>query len=246
MAIAFPASPTLNQTTFTGGHSWYWSGKAWISLGSTSSTVVSDSAPSNSSPGVLWFNTSTAVLYTRIAGDWVEIAGGSVSNIPDLVITTSKLADNAVTTAKIQAGAITAAKLDPTIVYPIADGAVTAAKLAADTNPIVLDDISSQFDGSKAVFRLTQNQVLTNSIVDSKDLEVIINGIRLTPWVDTYTYPWQTPYSSFKGFKVDSSNLIIYNAPYRGDSAFLLLRRLSTSRQKQRYPYSATTIAFGD
>ena len=120
----------------------------------------------------------------------------------------------------------------------------------ADIGPTVLNDISGQFDGSKTVFNLMLDQTVINTIVDSKDLEVVIGGQRLAPYVDILPYPWLTPYDSFKGFRVKNTastgQLVIYNAPYRGDTAVLTLRQQTTTRQKRKYPYSATTIAFGD
>jgi hypothetical protein len=113
--------------------------------------------------------------------------------------------------------------------------------------PTVLNDISSQFDGSKTVFNLALDQSIINTVVDSKDLEVVIGGQRLAPYVDILPYPWLTPYDSFRGFRVkNTGQLVIYNAPYRGDTAVLTLRQQTTTRQKRKYPYSATTIAFGD
>lgn len=114
------------------------------------------------------------------------------------------------------------------------------------TQILVLNDISNQFDGSKTVFDLKADQTVINTTVDSKDVDVAINGLRLTPYVDTYTYPWITPYDSFKGFRVVAGKLILYNAPYRGDSSFIMLRSGSTTRQKRRYPFAATTVALGD
>ena len=113
-------------------------------------------------------------------------------------------------------------------------------------DPIIVNDISNQFNGRTAVFQLRQDQTLINSVVDSKDVEVIINGLRLTPYVDEIRFPWITPYDSSKGFRVVGSNLIIYNAPFIGDSASVTIRSSSVSRQKRRYPFSATTIALGD
>lgn len=114
------------------------------------------------------------------------------------------------------------------------------------TQILVLNDISNQFDGRKTVFDLKADQTVINTTVDSKDIEVAISGLRLTPYVDTYTYPWITPYDSFKGFRVVAGKLILYNAPYRGDSSFIMLRSGSTTRQKRRYPFAATTVALGD
>lgn len=122
----------------------------------------------------------------------------------------------------------------------------TSISTATSSAPLVLNDISTQFDGSKTVFALRQDQTSINTIVDSKDLDVAINGQRLAPYVDTLSYPWLTPYDSFRGFRVSGSNLIIYTAPPIGGTVSLILRQASTSRQKKKYPYSATTIAFGD
>ena len=113
-------------------------------------------------------------------------------------------------------------------------------------DPIVVNDISTQFDSVNTVFALNQNQTSINTIVDSKDLEVVINGARLTPYVKQQTYPWLVDYDSFRGFRVSGSNLIIYNAPAIGDSAAVIVRSISAAVQTRKYPYSATTIAFGD
>jgi hypothetical protein len=114
----------------------------------------------------------------------------------------------------------------------------------------ILNDISTQFTGAKAHFALKIDQTPVNSIIDSKDLEVVIGGLRLTPYVITYTWPWISTVDSFNGFRVrtfDSANYItIYNAPSRGTNSFIVLKPPSTTTQKRRYPFSAATIALGD
>jgi hypothetical protein len=114
------------------------------------------------------------------------------------------------------------------------------------TPNVVLNDISNQFDGIKTVFRLLENQTIINTIVDSKDLEVLINGVRLTPYVTQENYPWIVDYDGFNGFRVKGSDLIIYNAPFIGDSASLIWKNTSNTVQRRKYPYTATTIALGD
>lgn len=114
------------------------------------------------------------------------------------------------------------------------------------TEPYVVNDISMQFDGVTAVFELKQDQTLINNIGDSKDLEVVINGQRLAPYVLEIRYPWFTPYDSFKGFRVVGSNLIIYNPPTIGSSSYITVRSSSNTQQTRRYPFSAATIALGD
>ena len=112
--------------------------------------------------------------------------------------------------------------------------------------PLVLNDISSQFDGSKAVFSLLTDQTSINTITDSKDVQVILNGQILAPYVKETTYPWIKEYDSYKGYRIVSGNIIIYNAPNYGDQCVMIVRSTSSSQQTRRYPYSATTITLGD
>jgi len=121
----------------------------------------------------------------------------------------------------------------------------------------VLDDISGQFDGITANFRLGINSTPINIQADSKDFEVAVDGKTLTPYITRLTYPWLTPYDSFKGFRVRQlidyvdvastyNYMTIYNAPYIGDSALVTLRTPTSSAQTARYPFLTTTVALGD
>jgi hypothetical protein len=118
--------------------------------------------------------------------------------------------------------------------------------LFSSSVPIALNDISTQFDGSKTVFSLLLDQTSINTIRDSKDVDVILNGQILAPYVQDLRYPWITPYDSFKGYRIVSGNIIIYNAPNYGDQCVMIVRNTSQSIQTRRYPYSAASIAFGD
>ena len=118
--------------------------------------------------------------------------------------------------------------------------------LFSSSVPIVLNDISTQFDGSKTVFSLLLDQTSIHTIRDSKDVQVILNGQILAPYVSELKYPWLTPYDSYKGYRIKGGNIIIYNAPNYGDQCVMIVRSTSQSVQTRRYPYSSTTIAFGD
>ena len=114
----------------------------------------------------------------------------------------------------------------------------------------VLNTISGQFTGAQAHFALRLEQDAVTNIVDSKDLEVVIDGQRILPYVTQYTWPWLVEYDSYNGYRVrtfDSANYItVYNAPIAGANACLTLIQTSNTTQKRRYPFSATTVAFGD
>jgi hypothetical protein len=129
-------------------------------------------------------------------------------------------------------------------------GTVYANSVITTAIPSVLNDITNEFDNSKCVFQLRVDQSNVTSIMDSKNLEVVVNGARLSPYVRELRFPWLTPYDSFKGYRVVSSNttsqLTIYNPPAPGDQAILTLINNSSSPQTKRYPYSAATIALGD
>ena len=131
------------------------------------------------------------------------------------------------------------------------DGDLTVGgRIFANNVPLVLNDISTQFDGVKAVFQLRTDQANVVSIVDSKNVEVVVGGLRLAPYVKDLRYPWITPYDSHKGFRVVSSNtssqVVIYNPPDIGEQASLTIINSSSVAQTKRYPYSAATIALGD
>ena len=129
-------------------------------------------------------------------------------------------------------------------------GTVYANNIVTTNIPLVLSDITSQFDNLKCVFNLTVDQANVTSIVDSKNLEVVVNGARLSPYVKQITYPWIMAYDSYRGFRVVSSNtsskLIIYNAPAPTNQATVTIINNSLVAQTQKYPYSAATIALGD
>lgn len=124
---------------------------------------------------------------------------------------------------------------------------------ASTPDPIVVNDISTQFDGTKSVFDLRVNQDYIADVGDSKDIEVIVNGARLAPYIGQIRWPWFSPYDSFKGFRVikdipepNTVKLVLYNAPFVGDSASVMVRTNSSSKQQSRYPFSVSTIALGD
>jgi hypothetical protein len=114
-----------------------------------------------------------------------------------------------------------------------------------------LDDISYQFDGTKTVFGLTLDTanistVINTSIVDSKDVDVAINGVVLMPYVKQLTWPWITPYDSFRGYRVVDDKIIFYTAPNPGNQCSIILRNTSKSAQQRRYPFTPSSIALGD
>jgi hypothetical protein len=117
-------------------------------------------------------------------------------------------------------------------------------------NPTVLNDISGQFNGATPNFPLRLEQDAVTSVFDSKDLEVVVDGLRLTPYTSKYTWPWIVEYDSFRGYRVRDVNSVkyitIYNAPASGSTALLILRPTLTTLQYTRYPFSATSVALGD
>ena len=83
--------------------------------------------------------------------------------------------------------------------------------------------------------------------VDSKDVEVSINGNWLIPTVSEYRYPWTLEYDLPQGqYKVSGSNLVLYNVPASGDKALVKITGISQTKQFQRYPFSTATIALGE
>ena len=151
-------------------------------------------------------------------------------------------------------------KIDSTQIKSLGNLLIAGDKILLESNGRIsvnvyeiyaLDDISYQFDGDKTVFNLAVNtanisSIINNTIVDSKDLEVAINGLILMPYVQQLTWPWITPYDSFRGFRVVNNNIIFYTAPSSGFQCSIILRNTSRSAQQRRYPFTPSSIALGD
>lgn len=123
---------------------------------------------------------------------------------------------------------------------------VTINTLYRGSLPQVCNDISGYFDGMTCVFPLKVDQDYINTVTDSKDVQVVVNGQTLSPYVAQQTWPWTVEYSLYKGYRVVGANLIIYNAPDAGDTATVTVVSTSAQAQTRKYPYSASTIALGD
>ena len=110
-------------------------------------------------------------------------------------------------------------------------------------------DIQGRVDSINCVFTLRQNQTALSStyIKDSKDLEVTVDGQQLEPFASQRAFTFMPVYEATgKTFRVRENRLIIYNAPEVGARISVVVRKTSTSPQVRRYPFSASTIGFGD
>lgn len=116
----------------------------------------------------------------------------------------------------------------------------------------VLDDVSPYIDGTTGVFNLTLDNYSNVfaatglTIVDSKDLDVQINNIPVTPHVKRLSFPWFVVYEPLKGFRVAGDKIVFYPPPALGSYISIVFRNRSLSEQTRRYPFTAGTIALGD
>jgi len=115
-------------------------------------------------------------------------------------------------------------------------------------SPVILDDVSGLADSYNSVFtlRIAGTAVSTTYIVDSKDLQVTVDGRRLQPYTTTQDFVFMPSYDAYKGFRVRENKLIIYNAPEVGSQISVIAQPTSTTKQIRRYPFSATNIGLGD
>lgn len=130
---------------------------------------------------------------------------------------------------------------------------ITVNTLYRTNLPLVFDDISPQIDGDRQVFSLTVDTAAINTLTDSKDLLVTLNGQILPPYVAEQRWPWIVEYDSAPGYRVTtnaaslSGNVVIfYNQPDPGDTVTVIQQHTSSATQTRKYPFSPTTIGFGD
>ena len=117
--------------------------------------------------------------------------------------------------------------------------------------PLVVNDISYQFNSGKTIFALKNNQDPVTGIVDNKDLMVFVDGRKVAPYVAERGFPWINIVNNLKGFKVvttgTTANYIVFsNAPELGSQADITVVNTSANKQVRSYPYSAAAIALGD
>ncbi len=103
MALSFPSSPTLNQTTTTGGQTWTWNGNNWYvstSSGGGASVTVANSAPNSPADGSLWLNSDSGVfsVFYNTSNVWLGFVGGGSSgggtSLPSFTGNTGKFLTN--------------------------------------------------------------------------------------------------------------------------------------------------------
>jgi hypothetical protein len=134
---------------------------------------------------------------------------------------------------------------------------IAYAPIVGAAGATYLNDVSNLCDGVTQVFTLRYDQTALSTtatsavgnsyyIVDSKDLEVTVNGRELPAFITPLTYPWITVTDPHRGFRVRENRLIIFNAPESGSEVFLILKKTSATKQKRKYPFSALTIGLGD
>ena len=112
---------------------------------------------------------------------------------------------------------------------------------------VLLDDVSGLTDSDNGVFTLKVNgvEVVNTYIVDSKDLQVTVDGKRLQPYINNADFVFMPSYDACKGFRVRENRVIIYNVPEIGSQVSLIAQPASTTKQIRRYPFSASNIGLG-
>jgi hypothetical protein len=127
---------------------------------------------------------------------------------------------------------------------------ITYAPITGAAGATIMASVCGLCDGARSVFDIKLDQTLVSStyIVDSKDLEVVVSGQQMIPYVTPAPGAWIPAFDagSSRTFRVRENRLIIYNAPEIGSQVQITVKKTSATRQRRRYPFSPTTIALGD
>jgi hypothetical protein len=202
-----------------------------------------------------------AYVYSTANGTWTRTAGAAVTVGNGTVNSTSTTTGALIVSggAGVSGNLNVGGSLTVSGTVGFLGNVTITGTVSSTVLPVVLNDISNQFNAKKAVFALKNNQTIITSIVDSKDLTVVIDGRPLSAYIAELRYPWITPYDGYRGFRVvrTSGNLkasstgvaqylVVYNAPDIGQQATVTQINTSATKQTRRYPYSASSIALGD
>jgi hypothetical protein len=118
----------------------------------------------------------------------------------------------------------------------------------------ILNDISNRLNGRTRNFTLKNGaSAITESIdyVDNKDFLVIVGGRVLTPYLpQEQLHPWIPLTFLDLGkvtYRVSGSTLKLTTPPRGRQTAQIRINNISASRQQlYRYPFTASTIVFGE
>lgn len=128
---------------------------------------------------------------------------------------------------------------------------ITLSGVSTVVNTVV-DDITYRLNSINQVFTLKVNgSVLSGTeYTDNKDLEVVLNGFTLTPFI-THTnrlWPWMSEFDAGRSnsFRMRGAKIIFYNQPRLRNTVFIKINTKSASRQVTKYPLQPINIAFGD
>jgi hypothetical protein len=185
-------------------------------------------------------NTTSAVNYLQVtgaaAGSEPAITAQGTDSVIDIILTPKGTGGVGIGTSS------PSSKLE-------VNGTVTATAFSGRLiGPELLDDVSGLTDSINCVFTMKLDDVpIANTyIVDSKDLQVTVDGRILKPYVEDGDFIFMPSYDAYKGFRVRDNRVIIYNAPEVGSQIGLVAQYTSTTKQIRRYPFSATNIGLGD
>ena len=137
---------------------------------------------------------------------------------------------------------------------PGATGALTQGYVNNIPAPAILNDISSQFDGRNASFKLYTDTTAVTTLSASVNLQVVVNGLMYKPYIKEITYPWITEFTNygFRSFRLAMTGatgvqqVVFSTPPKSGSDSVLMVINNNTTVQTKKYPYSAMTIALGD
>ena len=215
-----------------------------ITGGNITGANVISSTTLSATANVIGGNISTAGLITatgNVTGGNLNGAGLSLSsNVVSALNVTGNIAGGNITTP----GLISVT------------GTIFADQITTVSVPLVLNDISTQCDGAQMVFplKIDQSNITSANITQSKNLQVAVNGLILSPWINVQTWPWFQLFAGFPGLSpgyqvistATSANITFYTSPAKGSQVVLTIINSSSTAQLRKYPYSATTIVLGD
>jgi hypothetical protein len=158
--------------------------------------------------------------------------------------------------AKLQGFAVSSATpvSGQTLIWTGAVWAPTNITVSGITQTVntVLNDISYQFDCLSQVFTLKTNYTALTGIeyTDSKDLEVVLDGYSLSPYITEFNrlWPWQSEFDAGRtnSFRMRGSKITFYKQPRTKTTVFIKINTKSASKQVRKYPIQPINIAFGD
>lgn len=115
--------------------------------------------------------------------------------------------------------------------------------------PLFCDSIDDFFDGSTTTFTLRVDSIPINNLVDSRNVQVYMNGFLLKPYIpsNNVAFPWDVGLIQKNGdYEIVGNKITFFMPPEMGEVTRIVIVNKNSYTRKTSNSFAPLSIALGD